>query len=42
MLPESCTITEDGKIELEVTVEDETAEVTWFHDDVEMKPEKSR
>ena len=42
MLPESYTITEYGKIELEFTVEDETEEVTWFHDDVEIKPEKSR
>ena len=41
-LPEMSTITEDTKIELEVTVDDENAVVTWFHDETEIIPEKSR
>ena len=36
------TITEDTKLELEVTVDDENAVVTWFHDETEIIPEKSR
>ena len=35
-------MTEDGKIELEIMVEDENASVTWFHDQTELLPEKSR
>ena len=41
-LSETVTVTEDGKVELEVTVEDESAEVGWFHEDTEIKTEKSR
>ena len=41
-LPEVSTITEDTKLELEVTVDDENAVVTWFHDETEIIPEKSR
>ena len=41
-LPEVSTVTEDGKIELEIMVEDENASVTWFHDQTELLPEKSR
>ena len=41
-LPEVTTVTEDAKIELEVSVEDENAVVTWYHDDIEITPEKSR
>ena len=41
-LPQVSTVTEDAKIELEVSVEDENAAVTWFHDDTELLPEKSR
>lgn len=40
--PETVIVTEDGKAELELTVEDENAEVTWFHDGSEIKTEKSR
>ena len=35
-------MTEDAKIELEVSVEDENASVTWFHNQSELLPEKSR
>ena len=41
-LSETVIVTEDGKVELEVTVEDESAEVGWFHEDTEIKTEKSR
>ena len=35
-------VTEDSKIVFEVEVEDEEAEVTWLHDNIEFKPERSR
>ena len=41
-LTEVTSVTEDAKLELEVTVDDENAAVTWYHDDVEIIPEKSR
>ena len=41
-LQDTVIVTEDGKVELNVTVDDESAEVVWLHDGVEMKPEKSR
>ena len=41
-LPEVATVTEDAKLELEVTADDENAAVVWYHDDVEIIPEKSR
>ena len=41
-MQDTVIVTEDGKVELNVTVDDESAEVVWLHDGVEMKPEKSR
>ena len=35
-------VIEDGRVAFEVEVEDEEAEVTWFHNDVQFKPERSR
>ena len=40
--PETVIVTEDGKAELELLVEDENAEVLWYHDGQEIKTEKSR
>ena len=40
--PETVIVTEDGKAELELTVEDQNADVIWFHEGSEIKTEKSR
>ena len=39
---DTTIVTEGNKLELEVSVEDENAEVKWFLEDNEIKPEKSR
>eukprot|EP00092_Neocalanus_flemingeri_P000855 GFUD01000912.1.p1 GENE.GFUD01000912.1~~GFUD01000912.1.p1 ORF type:complete len:2609 (-),score=679.76 GFUD01000912.1:80-7906(-) len=41
-LPDIAIVTEDGKVAFEVEVEDEEAVVSWFHDDIEFQPERSR
>ena len=39
---ETATVTEDSKIVFDLEVEDEEAEVTWLHDNIEFKLERSR
>ena len=41
-LPPQTEVNEGGRVEFEVQVQEEEAEVHWFSDDVEIHPEKSR
>ena len=41
-LEEITNVLEDARIIFEVEVEDEEAEVTWLHDDMEFTTERSR
>ena len=41
-LPPQTEVNEGGRVEFEVEVEEEEAEVRWFSDDVELHLEKSR
>ena len=36
------TVTEDDRVSFEVEVEDEDAQVVWFHDNTQFEPERSR
>ena len=36
------TVLEDSKVVFDVEVEDEQADVRWFHNDKELKPEQNR
>ena len=36
------TVTEDDRVTFEVEVEDEEAQVVWFHDNNQFQPERSR
>ena len=41
-LPPVTSVLESGKVIFDVEVEDEQANVKWFHNDTEFKPEEGR